>query len=124
MFDSLQKKGALMTLQTGDVRNDVALPTVIAIAVVVYALAGFLHEAVGPGGACLLIGGDPISVTTVYFESNTDALGRWSIKLIKAGGTLVNLFAGFLALIVLRMRVKISPTSRYFFWLFMTLIEF
>ncbi len=119
MVRNLQN-GTKMTVPPADVKRDVHLPTVIAIAVVVYALASFLHEGIGHGGACLLVGGNPTSVTTVYFESNTDALSRWNIKLIKAGGTLVNLLAGFLGLMVLRKRNGMSPTTRYFFWLFMT----
>lgn len=97
------------------------LPTVIAIALVAYALTNIAHEGVGHGGMCLAMGGEPKVLNAVYFDcgrgSVTDAGSRW----ISAAGTLINLaFAAGTALL-LRARVVRAVRGRYFLWLFLTL---
>lgn len=97
------------------------LPTVIAIALVAYALTNIAHEGVGHGGMCLAMGGEPKVLNAVYFDcgrgSVTDAGSRW----ISAAGTLTNLaFAAGTALL-LRARLVGAATGRYFLWLFLTL---
>ena len=64
-------------------RHDV--PTVIAITAVATAITDVLHEFVGHGGACVLSGFHPLSVSTVAFECSMDS------RFVAAGGTLVNL---------------------------------
>jgi hypothetical protein len=86
--------------------------TVVAISLVAAALTDVLHEAVGHGGACVLIGAHPLLASTVHFECSVDS------RILSAGGTLVNLVAGLACLIVGR-RVR-APHWRYFLWLLMT----
>lgn len=88
--------------------------TIVCIAILAYALADVLHEAVGHGGACLLSGGQPIALSSIRFECS--AVGR----LVAAGGTLVNFTAGLLLRAVLRLVRNLSPHVRYFVWLSMT----
>jgi hypothetical protein len=45
------------------------VPTLAALAAITYALANFLHEAVGHGGACLLMGGQAEVLSTVMAAS-------------------------------------------------------
>ena len=78
------------------------LLTVIAISIVVYTIANLLHEGLGHGGACLAVGCKPLLLTSVNFQGNEDGLAKWAIRLISAGGTIVNLIAGFIALALLR----------------------
>ena len=88
------------------------VPTVIAITAVATAITDVLHEFVGHGGACVLSGFHPLSVSTVAFECSMDS------RFVAAGGTLVNLIAGTIFLLIARkMR---SPSARFFFWLLMT----
>lgn len=91
-------------------RHDV--PTVIAITAVATAITDPLHEFVGHGGACVLSGFHPLSVSTVAFECSLDS------RFVAAGGTIANLIAGAIFLLIARkMR---SPRARFFFWLLMT----
>lgn len=95
--------------------------TVGAIAVVAYALANLLHEAVGHGGACLLVGGRPQMLNAVFFECNEAALSSLAIRLVAAGGTIANLIVAGGLLAWMASPGKASPRARYFCWLLMTL---
>jgi hypothetical protein len=95
--------------------------TVIAIAVMAFIVSNVLHEAVGHGGACLLVGGKPLSLTAVYFDNDPAGLGSVQTRLIAAGGPLINLLTGLAAWIVLRRSKGVAGTGRYFVWLLMTL---
>jgi hypothetical protein len=88
--------------------------TVGAIAVITYALSTMLHEAVGHGGACLLIGAQPIMVTTVSMDCSADS------RLVMAGGTIVNVVAGALFFAWGRITSCASPRLKFFLWLLMT----
>ena len=97
------------------------LPTVIAIAVVAYALANVAHEGLGHGGMCVALGGEPRVLNAVYFDCGRrrvelDAASRW----ISAGGTLVNLaLAGLTALLLRganRAGSRRAVTSSGSFW--------
>lgn len=85
--------------------------TVIAISVVVAVITDVLHEFVGHGGACLLIGAHPLVVSTVHFECSVES------RLLSAGGTIVNLIAGVICWAAAR-KVQ-AARLRYFFWLMM-----
>jgi hypothetical protein len=64
-------------------RNDSL--TVAAIAVVVYALCSVLHEGLGHGGACLLVGGRPEVLSSMHFHCGTQGLPDGAPRLIAAG---------------------------------------
>jgi hypothetical protein len=93
--------------------RDVA--TIIAISIVVFAAANLLHEGVGHGGACVLSGDHPRVLSTVHFECDRDS------RFIAAGGTLVNLLAGFSSWLALRTVNPARQQLRYFLWLLMTI---
>lgn len=97
------------------------LPTVIAIALVAYALTNVAHEGLGHGGMCVAMGGEPRVLNAVYFECGrggvTDAGSRW----ISAAGTLTNLAFAALTALLLRAGFVRAATGRYFLWLFLTL---
>jgi hypothetical protein len=89
--------------------------TIIAISVIAFALANFFHEGIGHGGACLMTGGHALVLSTVHFECSE------SNRLIAAGGTLMNLIAGFLCWIALRVVNPSRERGHYFLWLLMTI---
>lgn len=94
-------------------------PTLVAIAVVAYALANVVHEGVGHGGACVLAGGRPLVLSAVHFEGVPGLLDAAGQKWMAAGGTLANLAVGAVALAALR--AGRGPSAwRYFLWLLMT----
>jgi hypothetical protein len=98
---------------SSDGRRDVA--TIVAISIVAFAAANLLHEGVGHGGACVLSGGHPRVLSTVHFECDRDS------RFIAAGGTLVNLLAGFSFWLALRNVNRARQRLRYFLWLLMTI---
>jgi hypothetical protein len=93
--------------------------TIVAIAVVVYALANLAHEGLGHGGACLLAGGKPQVLSSVHFESDESLLTPGGLRLLNAGGTVVNLALGGFALVALKFG-RWRTHARFFLWLFFT----
>jgi hypothetical protein len=87
--------------------------TIIAITVIAAVVTDVLHELVGHGGACLLIGAHPLLFSTVHFECSVDS------RILSAGGTIVNLIAGAICWAAAR-NVR-APRVRYFLWLMMVL---
>jgi hypothetical protein len=102
----------------GEWRAD--LPTVVAIALVAYALANVAHEGIGHGGACLLAGSKPLVLSSVHFECDDTALSEGGRRLVAAGGTLVNLLVGLAAALGLRAW-RGGAHGRFFLWLLATL---
>jgi hypothetical protein len=92
--------------------------TMAAVGLVAYALANLLHEGLGHGGACLLVGGKPLVLSSLHFDGDTEGLHRGANRLIAAGGTLVNLLAGGLAIAALLSSRTLPAQPRYFFWVF------
>jgi hypothetical protein len=91
--------------------------TIAAIGLLVGALADFIHEGLGHGGACLLVGGKPTLLTSMNFAWDGSGFPRWTFRVVAAGGTIANLLAGTLALAMLR-RPPSAVHLHYFLWLF------
>jgi hypothetical protein len=88
--------------------------TVGAIGILAYMLGNVLHEGAGHGGACLLVGGKPLAISSVYFECGADS------RLVMAAGTLMNLLAGAVFFVLGRLTRRSYPRLKYFFWIAMT----
>jgi hypothetical protein len=91
--------------------------TVAAIAVLAYVAANVLHEGAGHGGACALVGGDPVMLEAAFFDCDKTGLSFWGRRFISAAGSLVNLIAAGVGLLALRLG-SWRPSLRYFLWLF------
>jgi hypothetical protein len=87
--------------------------TVCGVAVVVFAIANFTHEALGHGGACVLNGGRPLVLSSVHFDCSIE--NRW----IAAGGTIANFILA--AICWFALRFTRTTTLRYALWLSMTI---
>lgn len=94
-------------------------PTLVAIAVVAFALANLAHEGVGHGGACLLAGGRAEALSAVHFDGDLGGLGPAAHKWVAAAGTLANLALGLLAWATLRALRGAPGPARFFLWLSM-----
>jgi hypothetical protein len=94
--------------------------TIAAIGLFAGALTDVIHEGLGHGGACLLVGGKPLLLTSMNFLGDQTGLPRWAHKFISAGGTFANLLAGGIALLSLR-RPPAAAHFHYFLWLFAAL---
>jgi len=88
--------------------------TVGALGILAYVLGNVLHEGAGHGGACLLVGGKPLALSSVYFECSADN------RFVMAAGTLMNLFAGIGFFALGRLTGRSYPRLKYFFWIAMT----
>ena len=95
--------------------------TVASLAVLAYAATNVVHEGLGHGGACVLVGGVPQLLTSANFECNTDGLTLWAARVVAASGTIANLIAGALAVVTYRRSAARGPTLRFFLWLFGTI---
>ena len=98
------------------------LVTVIAIALLVYAVTNFLHEGIGHGGACLAFGGTPIALSSIHFECDLEDSEALSSRAVTASGTVVDFIAGIFAFTMLRsISASHKPHLYYATWLFSTL---
>lgn len=96
------------------------LLTILAIGIVSFIVKNVLHEALGHGGACLLVGSTPLALSSAHFDCGYESASDAGIRFVAAAGTLVNfIFAYIFWLAFHSARVK-SPTLRYFFWLAMS----
>jgi hypothetical protein len=95
--------------------------TVVAIAVVAYALANVIHEGIGHGGTCLAVGGRLTALSAVHAECAAEDRGLLASSLVTAAGTLANFAAAAVAWLLLRRQGARLTSGRYFLWLFMTL---
>lgn len=84
--------------------------TIISMAIVAVGISTILHEGVGHGLTSWLRGGVPIELTSNHLDSLHE--DRW----ISAGGTLVNLASGLIALLAADL-VGARAHLRYFMWL-------
>jgi hypothetical protein len=96
------------------------VPTILAVGMVVYAVKNVLHEGVGHGGACVLVGCEPQALSSAWFLGSDALVSEWGLRAIKAGGTVANLG---LAVALLPVWQSISRSRRtggalaYFVWL-------
>lgn len=92
------------------IRHGHSAATVISMAVLASATATLLHEGVGHGVTAWLTGAVPTELTSNHLSTLHE--NRW----VDAGGTLANLFAGTVCLLVSRA-VHQHANLRYFLWL-------
>src|SRR5215472_6579920 len=91
--------------------------TVAAIAVVAYAVGNVVHEGLGHGGACVLVGGRPLELNAIFFECSMDGLPPSARRWLAAGGSIANLIVAALAWIALRTLPRDWGRARHFAWL-------
>src|SRR5262245_38782437 len=92
--------------------------TIIAIAALAYPLANVVHEGLGHGGACLLLGARPVMFNAIFFNYDETSASDLVQRLISAAGSIVNTIVGLLLVALLRSGVRLSPRWRYSLWLF------
>jgi len=110
---------------TSSTVSDTAFPdrlTVVGIALFAYAVSNVLHEAVGHGGACVVLGGSPVALSSVHFECDNSQMSTLAFRGVAAAGTIVNFVVGALAFVALGLTsARKRPHTFYFLWLFATL---
>jgi len=91
--------------------------TITALAILAYFLAAVVHEGAGHGGACALLGGRLLSVSSVYCDCDYRSISRRRQRAIEAAGTAANVALGICCAMAIVLFGSLSPTWRYFFWL-------
>lgn len=97
------------------------VPTILAVGMIVYLVKNVLHEGVGHGGACVMVGCEPQALSSAWFlGSGEEELSPWAQRAIKAGGTIANLAFAVLLLPLWRRLVARGSShgvAAYFVWL-------
>ena len=84
--------------------------TLIAIAIVAYALSNVIHEGLGHGLACVAVGGKPVELSSLHFSCESE-----HSKFVSSAGCIANVIAAAIGLALFRRK------RSYFLWLFTTL---
>src|SRR5262245_36393754 len=92
--------------------------TIIAISALAYSLANVVHEGLGHGGACILLGARPTVLNAIFFSYDESTASDAVRRAISAAGSIVNVLVGLPLIALLRSRVRLAPRVRYFLWLF------
>src|SRR5262245_22455532 len=98
--------------------KDLDRATLIAISAMAYALANVVHEGLGHGGACLLLGARPTMFNAIFFSYDETTASDTVQRLISAAGSIVNVLVGLPIVAFIRRRGALAPPLRYFLWLF------
>ena len=100
---------------------EIDLLTLISVSILAWSLANVLHEIVGHAGAATLLGIPVRAVSTIaMFIDGDQVVSLFENRIIHAGGTIMNLVTGIIALVVLRSPKITHSATRYFLWLFST----
>ena len=91
--------------------------TVGALAVIAYCTGNVVHEGLGHGGACLLVGGRPEELNAIFFECAMEGLPPSARRWLAAGGSIANLLAAVPAWIALQRLPRSWGRARAFAWL-------
>ena len=92
--------------------------TVIAIAIVAYAVANVCHEVIGHCGMAVVVGTKCKLISSTYIPLATE-VPTWKYNIIVAAGVTANLIAALVCLVLLRRQANLQPPVRYFLWLTM-----
>ena len=90
-------------------QSNIHLPTLVAIAIVSWVAVTVLHELVGHGGVCALVGGDPRAVSTT--ELYCLEVSGWQYKAVASAGSIANLIAALFAFALARVVSRPLPRS-------------
>ena len=109
-----------MTDSTKNNNLSIDLLTILAIGIVSFIIKNVLHEALGHGGACMLVGGQPLVLSSAHFDCDTTSVSDAGSRFISAAGTLVNFIAAYFFWLAFRNARGKSDSLRYFFWFAMS----
>src|SRR5437879_1624132 len=104
--------------EAAPVMKDLDRVTIVAISALAYALANVVHEGLGHGGACLLLGARPTMFNAIFFNYDEATASDAAQRAISAAGSIVNVLVGLPLVGLLRSRMSLPPHGRYFLWLF------
>jgi hypothetical protein len=83
---------------------------------VAYLVAKVVHEAIGHGLTCVVVGAELHGVSTSWCDCDKSGVDAGAARAVKAGGTMANVFVGRAALALVRRRRERDATS-YALWM-------
>jgi hypothetical protein len=95
--------------------------TVVAVAIVAFLCASFIHEGIGHGLTSVIVGARVEMIASTFCQSADNEVSRSAQRAIQASGTLANVLFGTLFWILLRGSRRASAVTRLFLWLSMLL---
>lgn len=100
------------------------LRTLVALGALAFVVKCVVHEAIGHGGACLLIGGEPIALSSAWWSGDYPGVSLDARRFERAAGTLANLLvaaSAAAALAATRRHARRAGhplgTGAFFLWL-------
>ncbi len=102
----------------GPTQPDIDMLTVAAVSILAYCCAFIVHEGLGHGLACLLVGGRAVQLNAVFFQCTEERLSSAGMRWLAAGGSIVEFIFAAVALAFVRTMGVRHPRLRYFLWLF------
>jgi hypothetical protein len=97
-------------------RANVHVPTVLAIGVVCFAAVTVIHEALGHGLACILVGGKALAVSST--ELRCDGPEDGAHLVVTAAGSIANIVVGLAAMAAGMALGPAGGVWSYVLWLF------
>lgn len=92
--------------------------TLIAIAFLAFALSMGIHEQLGHGMFCLIVGGRLDEISAYNYACGSHNLAEWLIRVSSISGLLANLISGGLGWFLLSRYQKAPSHIKYLLWLF------
>lgn len=110
-----------MTKNTNQERRGAAVDilTLIAVGCVGELITDLIHEGLGHATACHLTGAVSIALSSADCSCNGE-LSSFDARFIQAAGTAMNLVAGGLFCLLLKVNRRASPWTRFMLWLCMS----
>lgn len=99
----------------------VDLPTVVALSALATIIAVFLHEALGHGLSCVLLGGRLTELGAFYVNCDRTGVSGLSSRLIALDGPLVSLLTGVIGYALLARLQQAGSSLRFLLWLLGTI---
>lgn len=96
-------------------------PTLIAISILAYVITTALHEYLGHGLACTLLGGTLTELNAFYIDCQYGSISDLSIRFISIAGPLASILTGIISFFLSRRFKNLSKTASYFLWLLGTI---
>jgi hypothetical protein len=107
-----------MRAQSPHPTPDLDALTVAALGILAYCCAFIVHEELGHGSACLLVGGRAVQLNAVFFQCTEERLSSAGMRWLAAGGSIVEVVFAAVALALVRTMGFRGPRLQYFLWLF------
>jgi hypothetical protein len=96
-------------------------PTVVSLSALAYIIAVFLHEIMGHGLACVLLGSHNTELGAFYADCAYAGMSDLGIRLVALAGPAVSVLVGVVSFMIWRSLSQAAAHGRYLTWLLGTI---